>query len=94
LRSADRRRVEFGGYDTRHRLAALLLEFAEQHGVADDHVIRIDVALSQDDLAGLIGASRESVARALAALRSRGAVATHRRRVDVTDVDLLRRLAV
>ena len=46
--------------------------------------------LSQDDLAGLVGGSRESVARALAALRSLGFVSTGRRQVVVHDVAGLR----
>ena len=31
LRSADRRRVEFGGYETTSRLAHLLAELADEH---------------------------------------------------------------
>jgi CRP-like cAMP-binding protein len=94
LRAADRRRVEFGGYDTLHRLASLVLEMAEEHGVADDEGIRIDVALSQEELANMIGASRESVARAVARLRSSGALDTRRRGITVIDIEQLRRYAV
>ena len=45
--------------------------------------------LSQDEIAGLIGASRESVARALASLRARGLVATGRRAIRILDPDAL-----
>jgi len=85
LREADRRRAEFGALDTTHRVAQLLAEL----GADGDHVVR----LSQHELAGMIGASRESVARALTALRSAGVVTTGRRTVTVVDLDRLRALA-
>ncbi len=91
LRVGDRRRVEFGGHDTTHRLATLLVEMADEHGVEADGGIRIDVPLSQDDLGGMVGASRESVARSLARLRSRGLVQTQRRGIKICDIALLRR---
>jgi len=50
----------------------------------------VGLALSQQELAGLIGASRESVARGLAELRRRGLVATGRRTITISDADALR----
>src|SRR5439155_20462513 len=87
LRESDRRRVEFGAYDITRRLAALLVDLAmeaEAHGT--DPVVR----LSQHEIAGLIGASRESVARALVSLRARGLVETGRRTITVVDLEGLR----
>ena len=83
LRSADRRRVEFGGYETTSRLAHLLAEFADEH---DDR----DVPFSQAELAAMIGASRESVARALGRLRTEGLVESRRRGLALLDIDALR----
>ena len=96
LRAADRRIVEFGTYDTVRRLARLLAEMADQgaglEGArrAEPHVHVLRTGLTQDDLAGLVGASRESVARALGTLRSLGLVTTGRGRVDVRDLPGLR----
>jgi CRP-like cAMP-binding protein len=87
LRSADRRIVEFGVYDTTRRVARLLADLAGRPGPTRRPGT---VDLSQDDLAGLVGASRESVVRALAALRSLGLVTTARRRVEVVDMAALR----
>ena len=86
LRESDRRRTEFGSYATTRRLARLLVDAAGDPGGGE-------LALSQQEMAGLIGASRESVARALAELRDRGLVATGRRAVTVRDPDGLRRFA-
>ena len=90
LRDADRRRVEFGAYDTTHRLAHLLVDLAGQRPEPGPYV---GTGLSQQELAGLVGSSRESVARALNALRSRGLVATGRRSVTVLDLERLRAYA-
>ena len=92
LREADRRRAEFGTYDTLPRVARLLGDL-----IADDDASEVrgphHVRLTQDEIAGLIGASRESVARALATLRARGLVTTGRGTVTVHDPSELRAFA-
>ena len=85
LRSADRRRVEFGGFETTSRLAHLLAELADEHD--DDGQL---IPYSQAELGAMIGASRESVARALGRLRGEGLVETRRRGLALLDVAGLR----
>jgi DNA-binding FadR family transcriptional regulator len=55
--------------------------------------VQLGLALSQHELSGLIGASRESVARGMAELRRRGLVTTGRRSVTILDADGLRSFA-
>jgi CRP-like cAMP-binding protein len=93
LRDSDRKRVEFAAYDIAARVARRLLELAERFGEPDEHGVRITVALSQDELAGWVGASREAVAKALRVLRDRGLVTTGRRTMTVLDLAGLRRRA-
>jgi CRP-like cAMP-binding protein len=81
LRGADRRRLEFGAYDTLGRVARVLHELASAHGRVDGQRLVLDPPLTQHELAGLVGASRESVVRALGELRRRGLVETGRRRL-------------
>ena len=92
LRDADRRRTEFGPYDATRRLARVLVDAADQAARTGAR-LRPGLALSQHELSGLIGASRESVARGLAELRRRGLVTTGRRAVTISDADGLRRFA-
>jgi CRP/FNR family transcriptional regulator, cyclic AMP receptor protein len=84
LREGDRRRAEFGSYDATSRVAHLLGDLAAE---------QLDVRLSQQEIAGLVGASRESVARALGSLRARGLVATGRGTITVLDPAGLRAFA-
>ncbi len=91
LRDADRKRVEFGAHDTVGRVAARLLELADEYGEEDPRGIRIGLPLSQEELAGWTGASREAVSKALQTLRAAGWVITERRRITVCDPEALRR---
>ena len=86
LHDADRRRAEFGTYDTLGRVARVLAELLAASGRASNGEVRLEPSLSQHELAGLVGASRESVVRALSELRRRGLISTGRRQLVVRDV--------
>ncbi|GAA0467903.1 catabolite gene activator protein [Paractinoplanes deccanensis] len=90
LRDSDRKRVEFGTYDTLGRVALRLVELAERFGASGDGGVQITVPLSQDELAAWTGSSRESVTKALRTLRRHGVITTQRRSVSVLDLNSLR----
>ena len=90
LRDADRKRIEFGAQDTTGRVAARLVELAERFGEPVPDGIRIAMPLSQDELAGWTGSSREAVSKALRTLRTGGCIRTSRLRVEILDLDALR----
>jgi CRP-like cAMP-binding protein len=90
LRDADRKRIEFGAQDATGRVAARLVELAERFGKPVDGGIQIALPLSQDELAGWIGSSREAVSKALGVLRSAGWIRTSRLSVVVVDLAALR----
>jgi CRP/FNR family cyclic AMP-dependent transcriptional regulator len=93
LRDSDRLRAEFGALDALGRVASRLVELAETSGEPCADGIRITLALTQEDLAQWVAASREAVARALASLRRRHLITTARREIVVTDLDGLRQAA-
>ncbi len=66
------------------QVAGLLIDEAAERG---------EVHLSQADIAGLIGASRQAVNESISQLRSMGAVETGYRRVRIIDADMLARAA-
>ena len=85
LRDASRRQAEFGSLEATMRLARVLLDLAHDHGHQTDQGVEI-VLVTQDELAGMCGVSRESVARGLAALRAEGLLTTGRRVITVVDL--------
>ncbi|SNS79567.1 Crp/Fnr family transcriptional regulator [Actinomadura mexicana] len=96
-READSQRVELGRFDATSRVAARLVELAERFGAPYEDPtamksdgIRITLNLSQEELAGWVGASREAVSKALSTLRRHGWIETGRRRVIVYDLQALR----
>lgn len=91
-RASDRRRVEQGALGVRERLALLLLELARTHGVENAEGVRLTAGLSQHELAGAVGSSREAVARLLKELRERGIVHTSRMGLVIVRPDQLRRV--
>jgi CRP-like cAMP-binding protein len=94
LRDADRKRIEFLAQDTVGRVCSRLVELAERFGEVGDDGTHIDLAITQEDLAGWTGSSREAVIRALRTLRELGWIATRRRGVTLLDVEMLRQRAV
>jgi len=93
LRDADVKRIEFSAYDSVGRVARRLVELAERFGEEVGDGVRITLSLSQEELAGWTGSSREAASKALQILRRRGWVETHRRGVTVLDLEALRRRA-
>ena len=76
--------------DVPGRLVRKLLQLAQEYGLAEADGVRIDTPLTQSDLASLTGATRESVNKALGALRRQGLVTTRQGYVVITDPDALR----
>lgn len=93
LRDADRRCAEFGTQDTLTRVTRRLVELAERLGKRIAGGPHIALAVSQDELAGWVGSSREAVAKALRVLRTRGYIDTRRRAIVVLDLPGLRQRA-
>ena len=93
LRESDRRRLEFAGFDVLERVCVLLAELARTHGAqAEGGAVVIGLPLSQEEIAGATGASREAVAKALRLLRGRGLVTTSRQKIVVLDLAALMRV--
>jgi len=79
--------AEVGAFDAPGRLANLLLRLANDFGAPGDRGTVIDLNLTQQDLAKMIGATRETVSHCLARLLEYGAV--RRRRAPIA-VDMQR----
>lgn len=72
------------------RVSRRLLHLVELRSAGSGREVgEVSLAITQHDLAGWIGATREATARALAELRRRGVIRTGRGTITVVDVDRL-----
>ena len=71
------------------RVVRQLCDLATCYGIADGGAIRIDLHLTQDDLASLSGTTRETVNRVLSNLRDQGLIRVERARVSVLKMQQL-----
>lgn len=75
LREAQLQIKEMGLLDTHSRTASLLLRLAKTYGVEDaDGAIRFELNLNRQDLASMIGTTRETVTRVLSKFRKLGII--------------------
>jgi CRP-like cAMP-binding protein len=79
--------------DVPGRVAKALLDLSERFGRPTDDGLRVAHDLTQEELAQLVGASRETVNKALADFASRGWLRLEARAVVLLDVDRLRKRA-
>lgn len=90
LRDADRRRVEFTARSVDGRVAHRIVELAEQDSGQAGLGRGMVVSITQAELAGWLGCSREAVNKALGRFHAQGLIAIARGRLTVLDLRGLR----
>ncbi|GCE13596.1 Crp/Fnr family transcriptional regulator [Tengunoibacter tsumagoiensis] len=93
LRMTDQKVEDLIFLDVYGRVAKKLLELAESHGIQGPEGVRIDMRLTQQELASMVGASRESVNKVLGYFMDRQYLSTDRHRITLHRIaDLKRRI--
>ena len=87
---------DFRGRDVASRLARVLVKFSQQYGVQTETGVRIDLPVTHQDLANMIGTARETVSRNMARFRQKGYVrdASTGQPLELLDLGSLERLIV
>jgi CRP-like cAMP-binding protein len=93
LASSEREREVMAFRSVEQRLATRLLELAERFGQAEQGGTAIDARLTQQELADMIGTSRETLAMTISSLRERRILQMENHRVVVLDMDRMRQLS-
>lgn len=75
----------------RERVIHLLLEMAEKYGQPTDQGLELGIKLSHQELASIIGSTRETVTVMLGHLQSEGKLKIARRKITIFDIDKLRK---
>jgi CRP-like cAMP-binding protein len=73
------------------RHANKLIELGREFGVKDKNVVRIGLRLTQQDIADLVGTTRESINKELRVLREKGLVSTEGDYIQLLDLERLKR---
>lgn len=73
----------------RERLASTILMLKETYGMEGEGSDVIDIALSREDLANIVGTATETVIRLLSEFKSDGLIALEGKRIKVLDVSAL-----
>ncbi|MEY9862938.1 CRP/FNR family cyclic AMP-dependent transcriptional regulator [Catenulispora sp. GAS73] len=92
LRWANRRRLDFGGYPVKVRLARLLVELAEVYGHPEPHGVVVGCQLTQPEIATLTGAAERTIHKALRELREAGLLETGYRSTVLQDLARLKQV--
>jgi CRP-like cAMP-binding protein len=79
--------------DVAGRLAKQLLQLAQRFGVQEDGAMRVDHGLTQEELAQLVGSSRETVNKALSDFAHRGWIRLEGKSVLIAESEHLARRA-
>ena len=77
----------------RERLAHTLLMLKETYGIDGGESTKIDLALSRDDLAGIVGTATETVIRLLSEFKSDGLVSFEGKKIRILDARSLSKTA-
>ena len=93
LRQTDEALADLVFTDVPGRVAKALLDMADRFGTPTDAGLRVEHDLTQEELAHLVGASRETVNKALADFTTRGWIRRDGRALVLRNVDRLRRRA-
>jgi len=90
LRETDEMAADLAFLDVPGRLAKKLLDLAASNGVQKSSGVLIDLAVTQEELANMIGVTRESVNRNLSDFKKMGLVTNQGRKIIVKDAARLR----
>lgn len=90
LRQAEEKIEDLAFRDAPGRLAALLVRLAEAYGEPHGDARRLALRFTHQDLASMIGASRETVTMVLNRFRDEGLVAVEERHIVLRDLARLR----
>lgn len=91
LRQTDAMIEDLLFLDVHGRVAKKLLELAETHGSRTQDGIRIEMRLTQGELAAMVGASRESVNKVMGYFTDKRFISTDKYKITITRLADLRR---
>jgi len=89
LQEAQRKIKNMALNDTYVRTAQTLLKLSERYGIEMNGVVEIDLSITREELASLVGTARETISRSLGQFSKEGAIEVKGRRIKILDKEKL-----
>ena len=90
LRRAQQNVQNLGLKNSKNRLAALLNYLAERHGIKENNKTKINMSLTQQEIANMIGTTRETVSRAINLFKRKGYIETNKNNIYISNLSNLK----
>lgn len=75
--------------DTYIRITKTLIDLCKIHGIPNKSGIEIDASITRQDIANMVGTSRETVSRLISTLKKEGLILTDSKKIIITDINKL-----
>lgn len=85
--------LNFSQRSVRERIAINILNLNESFGIKSNNEILIDVSLSREDMANMVGTATETVIRILSEFKKEGMVNFNGKRMTITNIKSLQKVA-
>jgi len=89
LGAAENKLSSFSKKNVRERVAELLLLLKESHGILEDHGWRLQLKLSREEMASLVGTATETLIRFVSELKDEGVIEQDGKSIVILDEEKL-----
>jgi CRP/FNR family transcriptional regulator len=89
LEEVENRLINLAQKPVRERLAETLIILKETYGTKTENSSTLDIDLSREDLANIVGTATETVIRLLSDFKSEKLIATKGRKIEILNYNLL-----
>lgn len=90
---AEKKSAAMSQKNARERLSDLFIEFADNYGTKIQNKIRLDIRLSREEMASLVGSAHETVIRLISEFKEEGILELEGKTIYIIDLPKLREFA-
>ena len=93
MKLAESKMIALSRKNVRERLAELLLEFKKVYGVEEQGKVRLDIMLSREEIASLVGTANETIIRFISEFKDEKIIQQEGKVIYIVDLEKLRKTA-
>lgn len=93
MKRAETKMIALSRKNVRERLAELLLEFKNIYGIEEYGKVRLDIMLSREELASMVGTANETIIRFISEFKNEKIIQQEGKVIYIVDLEKLRKTA-